>query len=91
MKPYNKNRPKSINELPSIIPERAILMATNKGDIVLDPFAGGGSTLCMAESNGRYWIGCELGTIAYARNRILKETKAKKSTVPPKRIHEIFR
>ncbi|MCG3119532.1 MAG: Modification methylase BamHI [bacterium] len=88
---HNKNRPKSINELPSIIPERVIRMATNKGDIVLDPFAGGGSTLSMAESNERYWIGCELGTTVHAQNRILKEAKATKSTVLPQRIQKIFR
>ncbi|MCI0695837.1 site-specific DNA-methyltransferase [candidate division KSB1 bacterium] len=88
---HNKNRPKSINELPSTIPERVIRMATNKGDIVLDPFAGGGSTLSMAESNERYWIGCELGATVYAQNRILKEAKATKSAIPPQRIQKIFR
>lgn len=88
---HNKNRPKSINELPSTIPERVIRMATNKGDIVLDPFAGGGSTLSMAESNGRYWIGCELGTTVHAKNRILKEAKATKNHLPPQRIQKIFK
>lgn len=87
---HNKNRPKSINELPSIIPERVIQMATNKGDIVLDPFAGGGSTLCIAESNKRYWIGCELGNTLYAQKRILQEAEAMKSAVPPQRIQKIF-
>jgi len=88
---HNKNRPKSINELPSTIPERVIRMATNKGDIVLDPFAGGGSTLSMAESNGRYWIGCELGTTVHAQNRVLKEAKATKNPLPPQRIQKIFK
>jgi DNA modification methylase len=57
----------------------------------LDPFVGGGSTLSMAESNGRHWLGCELGTTIHAQNRILKEAKAQKSAAPPQRIQKIFR
>jgi site-specific DNA-methyltransferase (adenine-specific) len=38
-----------------MIPARCIEMATQKGDVVLDPFGGGGSTYEAAEERGRYW------------------------------------
>ena len=39
---------------------RIILSSTNPGDIVLDPFAGSGTTLVVAEQLGRKSIGIEL-------------------------------
>lgn len=40
--------------------ERFILAATDPGDLVLDPFAGSGTTLAVAERTGRAWTGIEL-------------------------------
>ncbi|MGY3567707.1 DNA methyltransferase [Sinomonas sp. RB5] len=40
--------------------ERFILAATDPGDLVLDPFAGSGTTLAVAERTGRAWTGVEL-------------------------------
>lgn len=54
-----KVRP-GVNELKLVIPERAILMSTNEGDVVFDPFGGGGSTYQAAEKHDRYWIGAEI-------------------------------
>lgn len=54
-----KVRP-GVNELKLMIPERAILISTNPGDLVFDPFGGGGSTYQAAEKNNRNWIGTEL-------------------------------
>jgi site-specific DNA-methyltransferase (adenine-specific) len=65
-----KSREYRINELPLQIPERAILMATKPGDIVLDCFAGGGSTLHAAHLTGRQWIGSELGVPLAALRRL---------------------
>ena len=87
---HRKGRPKAVNELPSAIPERAILISTNKGDIVFDPFAGGGISLITAELNERYWLGSELGTTSYAPTRILKETKSMQQTAFPAKIKSVF-
>ena len=53
-----KVRP-GVNELKITIPERAILISTNKGDLVLDPFGGGGSTYEVCENYNRRWVGIE--------------------------------
>ena len=34
-------------------------MASNEGDVVLDPFVGGGTTAVVAEKLGRQWIGID--------------------------------
>lgn len=45
---------------PETIPELAIKAGTEKGDTVLDPFMGSGTTAVMATRLGRKWVGCEL-------------------------------
>jgi len=40
--------------------EPCILAGSEKGDIVLDPFMGSGTTAAVAKSLGRYYRGCEL-------------------------------
>ena len=37
-----------------------ILAGSKKGDIVLDPFMGSGTTGMVAKQHGRYFVGCEL-------------------------------
>lgn len=47
-------------QMPEQLLGRIIRVSSNPGDIVLDPFAGSGTTLAVAKKLGRDWIGCEL-------------------------------
>jgi len=67
-----KVRP-GVNELKLLIPERAILISTEPGDLVLDPFGGGGSTFHACEKHHRHWIGSELYDCRHVQQR-LEET-----------------
>ncbi len=57
---------------PTEIPRRCILAATRKGDTVLDPFLGSGTTALVADRLERNAIGIELSPqyVAMARRRI---------------------
>ncbi len=48
---------------PEALLYRLMLATTNKGDVVLDPFFGTGTTGAVAKRLGRNWIGCERETI----------------------------
>lgn len=54
------------------IPSKAIKILTYKNDIILDPFAGSGTSLCSAEILGRRWVGIEISEnyCEVARNRV---------------------
>nr|WP_255718259.1 site-specific DNA-methyltransferase [Corynebacterium sp. ACRPO] len=45
---------------PERLLERIIHIATNPGDLVLDVFAGSGTTAAVAQKMGRRWVTCEL-------------------------------
>jgi site-specific DNA-methyltransferase (adenine-specific) len=47
-------------QMPEQLLGRIIRVSSNPGDIVLDPFAGSGTTLAVAKKLGRRWMGCEL-------------------------------
>ena len=53
--------------------ERCILMATDPGDLVLDPTCGSGTTANVAEQWGRRWITIDTSRVALAlaRSRIM--------------------
>ena len=56
--------------------ERCLLMATDPGDLVLDPTCGGGTTAYSAERWGRRWITIDTSPVAtaIARQRIATAT-----------------
>ena len=51
------------------IVERCILMATDPGDLVLDPTCGSGTTAYVAEHWGRRWITIDTSRVALALTR----------------------
>jgi len=67
-----------------MIPSRCIEMSTKKGDIVVDPFGGGGSTFEAAELAGRYWIGTEITDCSIIRERFDRQLPASNRVVPAK-------
>jgi len=60
---------------PEALLYRVLLATTEKGDVVLDPFFGTGTTGAVAKRLGRNWIGCERESLyrEIALKRIEKE------------------
>jgi len=70
-------------QMPVKLLERIILACSRPGDVVLDPFAGSGTTLVAAAKNGRRWVGVELSA-DYARRATQRVRKA--APVPRPRL-----
>ncbi len=49
---------------PEALLERIIRASSNKGDIVLDPFCGCGTTMAVAQKEKRQWIGIDISPTA---------------------------
>jgi len=64
-----KNVSKKDNPHPCPIPyelaERLVILTTNEGDTVIDPFAGSGTILLACKNNNRKYIGFEIDTTYY--------------------------
>ena len=61
---------------PELLLKRIIEASTNPGEIVMDFFAGSGTTLAVAEKLGRKWIGCDIGKLSiYTIQKRLLEIK----------------
>ncbi|MCF4968835.1 DNA-methyltransferase [Nostoc sp. CMAA1605] len=67
---HRQHKKRVPNELAPIMLERIIAMASNPGQIVVDPFGGSGTTFYAAEKLQRYWIGSELGDTDPAVERL---------------------
>lgn len=87
---HDKLRATRMNELPVQIPERAIFLASRPGDVVLDCFAGGGSTLQAAEENGRKWIAIDVASYETSMQRIKTFLDPRETSVPSKRVASCF-
>ena len=69
---------------PEELAERHILTWTDPGDVVLDCFAGAGTTLKMARKLDRHYIGCDLNPeyVALAEKRLRDTDPYQHSTLP---------
>ena len=76
-------------QMPEAVLERIIRVASNPGDLVIDPFAGSGTTLAVAKRLGRRFLGCELSE-EYAegvRERLQRVEFLEENAVPAARKH----
>lgn len=80
-----------INELKPMIPSRCIEMSTNPGDIVLDPFGGGGSTYEAAQAIHRLWLGAEIASPEPIKERLLQRFPLEFMQKPPDELCQVFR
>ena len=64
---------------PESLLERIIMASTNPGDIVMDFFAGSGTTMSAAEKLDRRWVVCDLGKLSYftMQKRLINISKSK--------------
>ena len=67
---------------PEALLERIIKASSNKGDIVLDPMCGCGTTIAVAQKLGRHWIGIDVSPTACK----LMYDRMRKISVPGLRI-----
>lgn len=58
--PLGSERTGYVSQKSCALMERIINLASNKGDLVLDPFCGSGTTLAVANSLGRNWWGIDI-------------------------------
>lgn len=72
---------------PEALLERIIRASSNPGDLVLDCFAGSGTTLAVAEKLGRRWIGVDCGKLAIytMQKRLLNIAESKDLEDPQKK------
>jgi len=59
---------------PEALLQRVILASSNRGDLILDPFLGSGTTAAVAKKSTRNWIGIEKEKkyVMLARQRLEK-------------------
>ena len=55
-----KSKDRRANALSTKILDRVIELSTVRGDLVMDPFGGSGTTFAVCEKKGREWIGAEI-------------------------------
>jgi len=62
LNPMAKERLGYPTQKPEELLKKIILVSSNKGDIILDAFVGGGTTCVVAKKLGRYYIGIDLNS-----------------------------
>ncbi|XGV95073.1 MAG: site-specific DNA-methyltransferase [Leptolyngbya sp. BL-A-14] len=45
---------------PEELMRKLLFAASDRGDLIIDPFSGSGTTLVVAEQSGRHWLGCDI-------------------------------
>lgn len=87
----NINKPKDASfhsaVFPIDVPEFCITHFSKRGDIVLDPFMGSGTTALACLKLGRAYLGYDISTeyVQQAQDRILKSNFSPTLTKPPQK------
>ena len=67
---HRKYKYRTPNELAPQVLERVILLTTNEGEAICDPFIGGGTTAIVAERLNRRWLGADINTTSAVIRRL---------------------
>jgi len=81
---HKKRRDEHPCQLPIPLLERLILMTTDEGDIVLDPFVGTGTTAIAAKRLGRKYIAIDIDS------KYVKIAREKLENVQPTKINNAY-
>jgi len=70
--PISRERTGYPTQKPEALLERLVLALTDPGDLVLDPYAGSGTTLAVAARLGRTFVGIDQSDVALeiTKNRL---------------------
>jgi len=79
-----------MNELKPVIPARCIQISTDPGEIVLDPFGGGGSTFEAAQELNRRWIGSEIVDVVQIQERFKRNLPGVERSHAPAFLPNLF-
>lgn len=63
--PVSRERTGYPSQKPETLLERIVGALSDPGDIVLDPYAGSGTTLAVAARLGRQFVGCDASPVAF--------------------------
>ena len=90
--PFAHERLDYPTQKPEALLERILKASSNEGDLVMDIFAGSGTTAAVAEKLGRCWIVCDFGkhAIYTMQKRMLRigESKARGKDVKKNRKYD---
>lgn len=81
LNPKAKERTGYPTQKPIELLEKIIAISTDKGDTVLDPFCGSGTTLVSAKLQGRKFIGIDINSEAVSLTKERLESPSKTSSI----------
>ena len=88
-RPANRSESRHGARFPDEMPRRCIVLGSREAELVLDPFAGQGTTLAVAAQMARYYLGIEISPTygSEARSRLARagRDRASVQVSPPAR------